>query len=129
MLHPGAQAYARRDEPDFLERYSGIAEVIVTLLIGLVSGSYAIAKIIQRRRKNRIDTFYTDVLAIRYRMQDSDRQDEFRSAIQEIRELEEKAFHMLVNEELAADESFRIFTTLAAEVSDELERNLLRILP
>ena len=129
MLHPGAQAYARRDEPDFLERYSGIAEVIVTLLIGLVSGPYAIAKIIQRRRKNRIDTFYMDVLAIRYRMQDSDRQDEFRSAIQEIRELEEKAFHMLVNEELAADESFRIFTTLAAEVSDELERNLLRILP
>ena len=58
MLHPGADAYSRRDEPDLLERYSGVAEVGVTLAFGVVSGVYAIATIYGRRRKNRIDHFY-----------------------------------------------------------------------
>ena len=36
VMHPGALAYLQRDEPDFYERYSGIAEVVVTLMIGLL---------------------------------------------------------------------------------------------
>ena len=65
MLHPGAQAFTERDAPDIYERYSGVAEVVVTLLIGLVSGFYAVVQIYHRRRKNRIDRFYTEVIALR----------------------------------------------------------------
>ena len=65
VLHPGAQAFTQRDEPTFYERYSGVAEVLVTLVIGLISGGYAVIQIYNRRRKNRIDGFYRDVMAIR----------------------------------------------------------------
>jgi hypothetical protein len=42
------------------------------------------------------------------------------NAIQEIRKLQEVAFDLLVDEKLAADESFRIFITLCSDIVSEL---------
>jgi TRAP-type uncharacterized transport system substrate-binding protein len=117
--HPGARDFARRDEPDLFERYSGVAEVVVTIAIALVSASYAIARIVTRRRKNRIDTFYVDVIAARdgFRAGTTGRAE----ALADIGALEDRAFRMLVDEELAADESFRIFVTLAQNAVREIQ--------
>jgi hypothetical protein len=38
-----------------------------------------------------------------------------------IRKLQNKAFEMLVDEELAADESFRIFVTLSNDLLQQLD--------
>ncbi|MBT8108473.1 MAG: hypothetical protein KJP17_09570 [Gammaproteobacteria bacterium] len=121
VLHPGAQAFIDRDAPDIYERYSGVAEVLVTLLIGFVSGSYALVQIYNRRRKNRIDQFYVDVMAVRdAALAKSDPSDRG-AAVAEVRQLQNRAIRMLVDEKLAADDSFRIFLTLSNDIIAELD--------
>jgi hypothetical protein len=121
VLHPGAQAFTQRDEPTLYERYSGVAEVLVTLVIGLVSGGYAVIQIVNRRRKNRIDGFYTDVLAIGDSISEHSSAAERAAAVERVRRLQNEAFDMLIREKLAADESFRIFVTLSNDIVAQLK--------
>lgn len=120
VLHAGAQAFVQRDAPDVYERYSGVAEVLVTLVIGAISGVYAVVQIYNRRRKNRIDRFYTDVIALRDSIKGGSSADDRSAAAEKVRALQNKAFEMLVDEKLAADESFRIFITLSNDIIAEL---------
>jgi hypothetical protein len=120
VLHPGAQAFTQRDAPDIYERYSGVAEVVVTLVIGLISGVYAVVQIIHRRRKNRIDAFYTDVMNVRDSITNDSSMADREAGVAKVRELQNRAFDMLVNEKVAADESFRIFITLSNDIIADL---------
>ena len=120
VLHKGLLAYTERDAPTIYERYSGIAEVAVTVLIALISAVYAGVRIFHMRRKNRIDVFYTDALAIRDSVGTSATSAERTAAAQKIRDLQFMAYSMLVNEKLAADESFRIFIALSNDVLQEI---------
>jgi len=120
VLHQGAQAYLQRSEPSVYERYSGVAEVTVTVLIGLFSASWAGLKIFRMRRKNRIDRFYSRVIEVRKASREFSSDEERAKAIDEIRALQDTAFELLVDERLAADESFRIFITLSNDVMKQL---------
>jgi hypothetical protein len=120
VLHPGAQAFTQRDAPDIYERYSGVAEVLVTLVIGLISGIFAVGQIIHRRRKNRIDVFYTDVMSLRDSITDDSSMADREQAIEKVKQLQNNAFAMLVDEKVAADESFRIFVTLSNDIIADL---------
>ncbi len=122
VLHAGAHAFTQRDAPDVYERYSGVAEVLVTLVIGLISGTYAVIQIYNRRRKNRIDAFYTDVMALRDSITDDSSLSERESAVEKVRTLQNQAFELLVNEKVAADESFRIFVTLSNDIIADLRK-------
>ncbi len=122
VLHPGAQAFTHRDEPTFLERYSGVAEVLVTLVIGLISGGYAVIQIYNRRRKNRIDGFYRDVMAIRDSINERSSAADRAAAVDRVRKLQNEAFELLMREKLAADESFRIFVTLSNDIVAQLKQ-------
>ncbi len=119
-MHPGAVAYLNQDEPTFIERYSGVAEVLVTLLVGLISGGWALLRIYKIRRKNRIDRFYVDVMRIRDSVAADASEATRRDAVAELRALEDRAFEQLVDEQLAADESFRIFIELTNNTIDAL---------
>jgi TRAP-type uncharacterized transport system substrate-binding protein len=116
VLHPGAQDFLQREEPTIYERYSGVAEVFVTLLIALVSAAFAIIRIVKIRRKNRIDEFYSAAIEIRNSITQSSTIDEITLAADQIRKLQNTAFEQLVDEKLAADESFRIFITLSNDI-------------
>ena len=102
------------------ERYSGIAEVAVTVLIAVISAVFGGMRIYRVRRKNRIDTYYSAVIDIRNAAAESDNDEERESMIGEVRRLQDSAFSELVNEKLAADESFRIFITLSNDVLRQL---------
>ena len=65
IVHSGTQDYLQRSEPTFVERYSGVAEVLVTLMIAMVSAAFAGIRVFHRRRKNRIDRFYAAAIDIR----------------------------------------------------------------
>ena len=119
-MHAGAMAYLQQDEPTFIERYSGVAEVLVTLLVGAVSGGWALINIYRIRRKNRIDEFYTEVMRIRDAIATNASNSERDAAIQSIIDLQNKAFELLVAEQLAADESFRIFIELTNNSIDRI---------
>lgn len=120
VLHPGALAYLHRDEPDFYERYSGVAEVVVSLLFGLVSGLYAVYRILTIRRKNRIDSFYREALEIRDRALVSGSEPARLAAVASLKALQERAYTDMINERLAADETFRIFITLSNDLMADL---------
>jgi hypothetical protein len=120
LLHPGLVAYLDRNEPSVYERYSGVAEVVVTIIVALFSAGFAGVRIYQMRRKNRIDTFYTDVIAIRSSLDDSSTAEDRAMAARKIRDLQNTAFEMLVDEKLSADESFRIFISLSNDALRDL---------
>lgn len=120
VLHPGAQAYLQRSAPTIYERYANIAEVGITLLIAIFSAAVAGVRVLRIRRKNRIDVFYSKTIALRKSAQQANGPDERRKIIEEIRSLQNDAFELLVDEKLAADESFRIFITLSNDVQQQL---------
>ncbi len=120
VLHPGLIAYLDRNEPSVYERYSGIAEVAVTVLVALFSAGFAGVRIYQMRRKNRIDAFYTDVIAIRSSLDETSSSEERSAAAKKIRDLQNTAFEMLIDEKLSADESFRIFISLSNDALRDL---------
>ena len=95
--------------------------MLVTLVIGMISGSYAVIQIYNRRRKNRIDGFYTDVMAIRDSINEHSPATEREAAVEKVKELQNKAFEMLIREKLAADDSFRIFVTLSNDIIAQLK--------
>jgi hypothetical protein len=113
-------AYAQRDEPSAYERFSGVAEVVVTLVIGLISAAFAIAKMIKVRRKNRIDVYYAKVMEIRRRSKNAATAEDRAAAVAELRNLQETAFAQLIDEKLSANESFRIFITMSNDLINEL---------
>ena len=121
IIHSGALDYIQRDAPSVYERYSGIAEVMVTILVGVISAGFAGMRIYRMRRKNLIDTFYSAVIAIKKTIDDSITAKQREEKTREIRTLQLEAFDLLVDEKLAADESFRIFITLSNDVLRQLE--------
>jgi TRAP-type uncharacterized transport system substrate-binding protein len=120
LLHAGTQDYLQRSEPTFVERYSGVAEVLVTLLVASISAAFAGIRIYNRRRKNRIDRFYSEVIAIRRQVADSEDDAVNQKAASRLRALQDEAFELLVDEKLAADESFRIFITLSNDALEQI---------
>ena len=121
VVHPGALDYTQRDAPSVYERYSGIAEVTVTILIGIISAGFAGLRIYHMRRKNLIDTFYSAVNVIKKSIDESITAKQREEKAGEIRTLQLEAFDLLVDEKLAADESFRIFITLSNDVLRQLD--------
>jgi TRAP-type uncharacterized transport system substrate-binding protein len=122
VLHAGTQDFLQRDEPTVYERYSGVAEVLVTLLIGVISAAFALFRILKIRRKNRIDRFYAAALAIRDELTEADAEEGIYVAIEKMQALQDEAFAQLVDEKLAADESFRIFITLSNDILDQASK-------
>ena len=121
VLHTGTQDFLQREEPTVYERYSGVAEVVVTLMIALASATLAGFRILKMRRKNRIDEYYSAAINIRNSISESSTADERAVAAEKIMELQNTAFDQLVDEKLSADESFRIFITLSNDVLDQLD--------
>ncbi|MEM7556277.1 MAG: TAXI family TRAP transporter solute-binding subunit [Cyanobacteria bacterium P01_A01_bin.84] len=63
-IHPGALAYYNREQPSYLERYSGIFEVIVALVIPFISWLTLFQQRIEAARKNKADDYIREVTAL-----------------------------------------------------------------
>ncbi|MGI9272290.1 MAG: TAXI family TRAP transporter solute-binding subunit [Woeseiaceae bacterium] len=120
VVHAGTQAYLQRSAPSIYERYSGVAEVAVTLIVALASAIIAGVRIFRLRRKNRIDKFYTRTIELGRSVTDDSSAEDRQRVFDEVRGLQDAAFDLLVNEKLAADDSFRIFITLSDDVLGRL---------
>lgn len=124
ITHPGTQAFLQREAPTIYERYSGVAEVAVTVFIGLLSGAFAVLRIYNIRRKNRIDVFYKDAIALRNTIDATSTPYARKVAVDKVRALQSTAFDLLVDEKVAADESFRIFITLSNDIIEDFRREI-----
>jgi hypothetical protein len=117
-LHPGARHYLERNEPSYLERYAETINMLVYVVFLLITGFLTVARWNAHRKKDRIDTFYTRAFAIRKQAQPGN----CRELKKQLIKLEEEAFASLINEKLAANESFRIFTDLLARIHSEIDK-------
>ncbi len=115
-LHSGARRYLQRDEPTKLERYAELINLLVYLAILIVTGSVAAYRWRAHLKRDRIDGFYMRTLALR-KQGNGENEGEL---IEALNQLEEEAFQSLINDKLAADESFRIFIELLSRSKQEL---------
>jgi TRAP-type uncharacterized transport system substrate-binding protein len=115
-LHSGARRYLERDEPSTLERYAETINMLAYLLFALLTGVFGLARLHSHRKKDRIDAFYSKIMAIRMRAMNEPHE----PLLFELHQLELEAFDSLIAEKLAADESFRIFIELLTRAISEL---------
>ena len=126
-LHEGARSYLDREQPGFFERYAEVAGVSFSILIALITGLISFSKSRVQRKKDRVDVFYKELMDIKNEKVNTT--ELINQRIEDIKVSQNKAFDMLINEELSANESFRIYMELSKETISELRlrRKALRL--
>lgn len=119
-LHPGARRYLDRDEPSFFERYAELFGVTFSLIFAFVSGLVSLAKWRNQTKKDRIDVFYKEIIEVKKIIPSLSTIKECKLKIQKLQKEQDKAFQMLIDEELQANESFRIYMELNKEILQSL---------
>lgn len=123
-LHEGSRTFLDRDEPSFVERYAELGGVILSLIIAAWSGLVSLTKWQAQKKKDRIDEFYEDLINIKNSITTLK---EIKPVVEHIRHIQtaqNKAFELLISEELVANESFRIYMELSKETINELRSKL-----
>ncbi|MDW3196959.1 MAG: TAXI family TRAP transporter solute-binding subunit [Cytophagales bacterium] len=117
-LHEGARVFLDRDEPGFFERYAELVGVLFSIAIAIVSALISLSKWQTQKKKDRVDIFYRELMEMK--------NTNFKTSaegiekIKGIQQSQNKAFDMLINEELEANESFRIYMELSKETIHEI---------
>ena len=124
-LHEGARVFLDRDEPSFLERYAELGGVIFSIAVAIFSAIISLSRWQRQKKKDRVDIFYKDLMDIKNAAISSSKAG--LEKIKEIQESQNKAFDMLINEELEANESFRIYMELSKETINDI-RGKVRVL-
>lgn len=123
----GSRIYIDRDEPGFLERYAEILGLSFTFLLTIISAVISFARWNNLRKKNRIDVFYTELMNIKNNIITTNTTDEGFKLIKRIKDNQTRAFDMLIDEKLLANESFRIFMELSKETMTEVKNRVRQI--
>ncbi|MEH6589015.1 MAG: TAXI family TRAP transporter solute-binding subunit [Halioglobus sp.] len=118
-LHSGARRYLERDDPSVLERYAETINMLVYLFFLFITAIIGLSRWHAHRKKDRIDEFYSRIMAIRMRAMT----EPHGPLLHELQQLELEAFDSLIAEKLAANESFRIFIELLTRAISELDLN------
>ncbi len=126
-LHNGARIYLDRDEPTIFERYAELIGVVFSILVTLVSSGFYLSKWQAQRKKDRVDIFYQDIMDIKNELTGLSSTAQVAQRIKKLKESQNKAFKMLIDEELKADESFRIYMELSKETIQELTARYKRL--
>lgn len=123
-LHEGARTFLDRDEPSFVERYAELGGVILSLIVAAWSGLVSLTKWQAQKKKDRIDEFYEDLIEIKNDIPSLKETNAVVHKIRHIQGAQNKAFELLISEELVANESFRIYMELSKETINELRSKL-----
>ncbi len=119
-LHPGSRRYLDKDEPTFFERYAEVIGVLFSIVIALISALLSLAKWRNQTKKDRIDVFYEKIIDIKKGIPKLRSSREVREKILILQREQDKAFELLIDEKLQANESFRIYMELNKEIIQSL---------
>ena len=120
-VHEGALAYRARNEPGFYERLAGIFEAAVTAVAAIGTILFALVGYLRGLKKARIDELYAEALAIRAQSAEELSAEQRLECGTRLRALADRAFKLLMEDKLAANESFRILQALIRDVLQEIE--------
>ncbi|MEQ9288535.1 MAG: TAXI family TRAP transporter solute-binding subunit [Cyclobacteriaceae bacterium] len=126
-LAEGSRVYLDRDEPTLLERYAELAGVAFSILIALTSGLVSFSKWRSQAKKDRVDVFYKELMDIKNELPKIATLKEAALQVNKIKQAQNKAFEMLMDEKLTADESFRIYMELSKETINDVKLKMKRI--
>lgn len=117
QVHPAALNYFDRDKPGFLERYAELGGVIFSMTVVLMGLLVTLNKIVNQRKKDRIDEYYLAVMEAR-------KNSSFQEGLDKLTQLEERALNQMVDEKLAADSSYIVFLQMLNQAREELKAKL-----
>ncbi|MBC6426284.1 MAG: hypothetical protein GDA51_07410 [Ekhidna sp.] len=123
-LHEGARIFFDGDEPGFFERYAELGGVVLSLIVAIWSGLASLIKWQAQKKKDRIDVFYEDLIKIKNTISGLKKINDIVENVRYIQASQNKAFELLISEELVANESFRIYMELSKETINELRSRL-----
>jgi TRAP-type uncharacterized transport system substrate-binding protein len=118
-VHAGTLAFRARSDPGFAERASSVFQMVGTIVVALFTALFALVRFLRGLRKGRIDRFYSAAIAIRTKLAQEPSAAQRSAYLAELRALRDDAFSSLINEKLAADDSFRILQALIHDVIRE----------
>ncbi len=119
-LHEGSRQYLEKDEPTFFEKYAEMIGVVFSIVIALVSGLFSLTRWRKQAKKDRIDIFYAKVISVKNEIRSFNTTERIRSKIRELHREQDRAFQLLIDEKLQANESFRIYMELNKEIIHSL---------
>ncbi len=147
-LHGGARRWLDREKPPFLVAYAETMGFLLSAMLAILALASGGARWLAQRKKNRIDEHYKRLHGVLDELEQLEADVELgaRSSIdpaallgglsagQKLNELEKAtrelgrtAFRELVDERLAANESFVIFQNLLAGTQEEIRRRLAEL--
>ncbi len=126
-LHEGARVFLDRDEPSFLERYAELGGVVFSIVIAIIGGLVSLTKWQTQKKKDKVDEFYEELLAVKNTISKISNIKEGLQKIKAVQASQNKAFEMLISEELVANDSFRIYMELSKETIGELRGRMRTI--
>ncbi|MFT4548345.1 MAG: TRAP transporter TAXI family solute receptor [Verrucomicrobiales bacterium] len=125
-LHPGAEAYYRRDEPSFLVKYAEVIALLLSIAFAAWGVVMAVRRWVVQKKKDRIDEYYVRIEEILTKLQDGSEPglEQLRAMERDLTSLRHKAVQQLVAEKLQANETFSIFQTLLASSQAAVRRRI-----
>ncbi|MEP1096821.1 MAG: TAXI family TRAP transporter solute-binding subunit [Cyclobacteriaceae bacterium] len=126
-LHEGARVFLDRDEPSFLERYAELGGVVFSIVIAIVGGLISLTKWQTQKKKDKVDEFYEELLVVKNAIPRISNIKEGLEKIKLVQGSQNRAFEMLISEELVANDSFRIYMELSKETIGELRGRMRTI--
>ncbi|NQZ77119.1 MAG: hypothetical protein HRT61_13620 [Ekhidna sp.] len=126
-LHEGSRIFLDREEPSFVERYAELGGVILSIIIAMWSGLVSLTKWQAQKKKDKIDEFYEDLMNIKNDIPKIKQIPEGMARVKRVQAAQNKAFQMLIEEKLVANDSFRIYMELSKETINDL-RGKIRLI-
>ncbi|MEO1654751.1 MAG: TAXI family TRAP transporter solute-binding subunit, partial [Bacteroidota bacterium] len=83
-LHHGAIDYLNRYKPSFYERYAELVALFITLITLLIGGFSTLWRWNKRRKKERIDNYYLQVIQLENRAKESPNTEELLESLEEL---------------------------------------------
>ena len=111
-VHKGAEYYYFRKNPSFLAENAEAMGFVLTLVLLVWSGVNWAGNLIDNSRKNRIDTYYQAIDEVIHQLKDSPDLEKIHELEDTLLEIRIRAADELVEEKLAADDSFIIYQNM-----------------
>ena len=123
-LHAGTRRYLDREKPGFIERYVEVLALILTIMITLLSGAFALYRHRSQVRKDRVDVYYSQLLEIRRDTEGTNTHTALRSYHKRALDVQHEVLNLLIDERIAADASLMAFLSLSNQIINELDRRI-----
>ncbi|MFT6270021.1 MAG: hypothetical protein ACJAVV_002849 [Alphaproteobacteria bacterium] len=123
-LHEGSRQFLNRDKPGFIEKHVDIIALVFTFLVALGSGLFTLYRRHLQVKKDRVDTFYSKLLAVRSEAQTTTDHFELKVFKAQAVDVQQEVLQLLIDERVTADAGLVAFISLSNQIIDELDNRI-----